>query len=172
MSSSRWDPWGDIVSLKEAMNNLLEESFVRPRSAGGGAPGTLGLAVDLFETPEEFILTASVPGVTPTDVTITVLGETIRISGHRPDVGEGRRSPEGGRWLIRERHSGAFDRMVSLPAAVRADEASADFENGVLTVTLPKAEQAKPRTITVRSGAGAGNREIDVQTGSAGESPG
>jgi HSP20 family protein len=170
MSSSRWDPWGDIVSLREAMNNLLEESFVRPRSAGSGTPGTLGLAVDLFETPEEFVLTASVPGVNPSEVTISVLGETVRISGFRPDLGEGQRNPEGSRWLIRERHFGAFDRTVSLPAPLRADEASADFENGVLTVTLPKAEQAKPRTITVRSGGGAGSREIDVRTGTGGES--
>src|SRR5215217_4695885 len=85
MSSSRWDPWGDIISLREAMNNLLEESFVRPRSGGGAAPGSLGLAVDLLETPSAFILTASVPGVKPSDVSITVLGDTLTIAGHRAE---------------------------------------------------------------------------------------
>lgn len=155
MSSSRWDPWGDIISLRDAMNNLLEESFVVPRAAGAPAPGTLGLAVDLLERPDAFVLTASVPGVRPADVSITVLGDTVTIAGQRDASRDSRREPEGSRWLIRERHFGTFDRSVKLPSHVKPDEATADFEDGVLTVTLPKAAAAKPRTITVRSGGAA-----------------
>jgi HSP20 family protein len=165
MSSSRWDPWGDIISLREAMSNLLEESFVRPRTAGGPATGSLGLAVDLLETPSVFVLTASVPGVKPTDVAITVLGDTVTIAGQRDEPRTDRGEPERNRWLIRERHFGNFDRSVKLPAAVKPDEATADFEDGVLTVVLPKADEAKPRTIAVRSiGNTAGAHEIDVQS--------
>ena len=165
MSSSRWDPWGDIVSLREAMNNLLEESFVRPRSANSPAAGSLGLAVDLLETPDAYVLTASVPGVKPGDVEITVLGDTLTISGRRADSPGDQRNPEGSRWLIRERHFGPFDRAVKLPSAVKADAATADFEDGVLTIGLPKADQAKPRSIAVRAvDPAATTREINVHT--------
>ncbi|MEA2512278.1 MAG: hypothetical protein QOJ59_1765 [Thermomicrobiales bacterium] len=165
MSSSRWDPWGDIISLREAMSNLLEESFVRPRSANPSPPGSLGLAVDLLETPEAFVLTASVPGVRPEDVAISVLGDTLTISGQRGESRRDAHEPEGSRWLIRERHFGTFDRSVKLPSATKAEDATADFEDGVLTITLPKADEAKARSITVRSaGAATGAREIDVET--------
>jgi HSP20 family protein len=171
MSSSRWDPWGDIISLREAMNNLLEESFVGPRPAGGSAGAALGLAVDLLETPTSFVLTASVPGVKPFDVSITVLGDTLTIAGQRTEVRDDRGESEGSRWLIRERHFGAFDRSVKLTSPVNADQATADFEDGVLTVVLPKTDEAKPRTIPVRTANGGGDiREIDVQaTSSLGE---
>jgi HSP20 family protein len=165
MSSSRWDPWGDIISLREAMSNLLEESFVRPRPGGSSSVGSLGLAVDLLETTSAFVLTASVPGVKPSDVEITVLGDTLTINGQRDEPRQSGGEPEGSRWLIRERHFGTFDRSVKLPAAVKSDEATADFEDGVLTVVLPKADEAKPRTIAVRtSGNSTGAHEIDVQS--------
>lgn len=164
MSISRWDPLGDIVSLREAMNNLLEESFVRPRP---GAPGTVaGLAVDVRETTDAFIVTASVPGVPAADVDITVLGDTLRIRGERQEDRE--ESGENGRWLLRERRFGAFERTVSLPSTVKSGEASADFKDGVLTVTLPKAEEAKPRSIPVRNATSstqaAEPTEIEVQS--------
>ncbi len=148
MSITRWDPWGDIVSLREAMNNLLEESFVRPRQ-GQGQPGApAGLALDVQETPDAFVVTASVPGVPAEEVDITVLGDTLRIRGERRD--ERSEEGQGGRWLLRERRFGAFERTVALPTTVKADAATADFKDGVLTVTLPKKELAKPRSIKVQ----------------------
>ncbi len=162
MSMSRWDPWGDIVSLREAMNNLLEESFVRPRTEGGTAAGSAaGLALDVRETADSFVVSASVPGVAPDDVDITVLGDTLRISGERRENREEQAGPQGGRWLIRERRYGAFERVVSLPSSVKPDAASAEFKDGVLTITLPKADEAKPRNIPVRSAAGQA-QAIDV----------
>jgi HSP20 family protein len=173
MSSSRWDPWGDIISLREAMTNLLEESFVRPRSPGASPPGGLGLAVDLLETPEAFVLTASVPGVRPGDVAISILGDTITIAGRRQETHNPHHDSDGSRWLIRERHFGNFDRDVRLPSPVDADVATADFEDGVLTITLPKTAEAKPRTIAVRStGNASESPEIAVETSLALESDG
>ena len=165
MSTGRWDPLNDIVSLREAMNNLLEESFVRPRGVTPGAPA--GLAVDVRETSDAFIVTASVPGVPAEAVDITVLGDTLRIRGERhddsSDAGAG-----GGRWLVRERRFGQFERTISLPSVVKSGAASAEFDNGVLTVTLPKAEEAKPRSIPVRSAsseqAASQPQEIEVQS--------
>jgi HSP20 family protein len=153
MSITRWDPWGDIVSLREAMNNLLEESFVRPHPGISGPGMASSLALDVKENPDTFVVTASVPGVPSSDIDITVLGDTLRIRGHRKEATD--ETGEGSRWLLRERRFGAFERTVSLPSTVDAEGAAADFENGVLTITLPKADIAKPRSIPVR-GSGAG----------------
>jgi HSP20 family protein len=151
MSTTRWDPWGDIVSLREAMNNLLEESFVRPRPGISGPGMASSLALDVRETPEKFVVTASVPGVPSSDIDITVLGDTLRIRGHRTEEHE--EATEGTRWLLRERRFGAFERTVSLPSTVDSEGADADFKDGVLTITLPKADIAKPRSIPVRGSA-------------------
>ena len=151
MSISRWDPLNDLVSLREAMNNLLEESFVRPRQGDAPTGRPAGLALDVKETPEAFVVTASVPGVGPEDIEMTVLGDTLRIRGERHEESENQ--GEQGRWLIRERRYGAFERTVSLPTTVKSDAAEAEFKDGVLTVTLPKAEEAKTRSIPVRGGA-------------------
>lgn len=154
MSMTRWDPWGDIVSLREAMNNLLEESFVRPPQ-GGGRPGMASsLALDVKESPDDYTVTASVPGVSPNDIDITILGDTLRIRGERKEAHE--EKGEGGRWLLRERRFGTFERTVSLPTTVKADQANADFKDGVLTITLPKADVARPRNIPVSGASSSG----------------
>jgi HSP20 family protein len=164
MSIQRWDPLRDIVSLREAMNNLLEESFVRPRA--GMVAMTGGMAIDLRETDQAYIVESVVAGAKPEDVEISVLGDTLRIAVEVRDESD----KEGEKWLLRERRFGRFERSLTLPAQVKADEASADFGNGILTVTLPKAEAARPRSIPVR-GAAPGQQvsvseptEIDVQS--------
>jgi HSP20 family protein len=167
VSITRWDPWGDIVSLREAMNNLLEESFVRPRPGISGPGMASSLALDVKETPDTFIITASVPGVPESDIDISILGDTLRIRGQRKEEVE--ETGEGSRWLLRERRFGSFERTVSLPMTVEADKATASFKDGVLTIELPKAEAARPRTIPVRAGAGGTSeqsqpQEIDIQT--------
>ncbi len=166
MSITRWDPWGDIVSLREAMNNLLEESFVRPRPGVSGPGMASSLALDVKETPDKFIVTASVPGVPESDIDIGILGDTLRIRGQRKEEIE--ETGEGSRWLLRERRFGSFERTVSLPMSVEAEKATASFKDGVLTIELPKAEAATPRTIPVRTGAGGTSdqsqpQEVDIQ---------
>ncbi|HUG13684.1 MAG TPA: Hsp20/alpha crystallin family protein [Thermomicrobiales bacterium] len=161
MSIQRWDPLREIVSLREAMNNLLEESFVRPRA--GMAAMTGGIPLDLRETDEAYVVETVVPGALPDAVTISVLGDTLRIAAEIRDDAQ----REGEKWLIRERRFGRFERSVTLPSAVKADEASADFSNGILKITLPKAEAARPRTIQVRMTGSRPPREepepIDVE---------
>jgi HSP20 family protein len=125
----------------------------------------VGLPVDVRETADGFVITASIPGVRPENVEISILGDTLRISGEQKEEIE-RREGEGeqGRWLIRERRSGAFQRTISLPSQVKADAAVADFRDGILTIALPKADAAKPRTIPVRAGNGGQSQAIDVET--------
>src|SRR5215211_5926174 len=174
MSITRWDPWGDIVSLREAMNNLLEESFVRPQPGTPGPGMASSLALDVKETPDSFMVTASVPGVPPSDIDITILGDTLRIRGQRKEETE--ETGEGNRWLLRERRFGAFERTVSLPSVVNTEGASADFKDGVLTITLPKADVAKPRSIPIKGAAqrdassGEG-RSTEVEIHTSGSQP-
>lgn len=168
MSISRWDPIGDLISLREAMNNLLEESYVRPR---GGAGQRGSLALDVRETPDSFVITTAVPGVRPDDVDITVLGDTLTIRAEHREESEQERG-QGHRWLLKERRYGTFERAVTLPTTVKADQATADFKDGILTITLPKAEEAKPRAIKVRGGGtsarGAVTSEAQSQSGGQG----
>lgn len=167
MSIQRWDPWRDIVSLREAMNSLLEESFVRPRA---GVTGSGGMALDLREKDDSYIVEATIPGAKPDDVDISVLGDTLRITAEVKDQTEN----SGEKWLVRERRYGHFERAVTLPTSVKADQAKAEFNDGVLTITLPKAEEARPRSIPVRAGAQSGQQpqEIEVEAnGQTNQSP-
>lgn len=175
MSITRWDPFRDMMSLREAMANLLEESYVAPRA---GQQATVGaLAVNMKETPDAFIVTAALPGVKPEDVDISVLGETLRIQAETKEEHEQSQdgNAENGRWIVRERRHGMMQRVLTLPAQVKADQAQADFEHGVLHLTLPKAEAAKPRSIkisahgaidsTATQASGGANQPKEVSAG-------
>ncbi|RIK45297.1 MAG: heat-shock protein Hsp20 [Chloroflexi bacterium] len=159
MSIQRWDPWRDIVSLREAMNSLLEESFVRPRAGG---VTTVGMPLDLRENDNAYVVETVLPGARPEDVDISVLGDSLRISAEVRDEGE----RSGEKWLVRERRYGRFERTITLPTHVKADQATADFRDGILTVTLPKADAARPRSIPVRAGSTATDKAIDVTASS------
>jgi len=148
MSITRWDPWGEAVSLRQAMDSLLQESIVRPR-AGSGGTTAVTLALDIEERGDDFVITTPIPGMKPENVEISVLGDTLRIQAERRD--ELRDEGDGKRWLLREQHFGAFERTVTLPSAVKADQANAEFTDGVLTITLPKAEQTKERRIPIQA---------------------
>ncbi len=149
MAIEGWNPFQEAISLREAMNSLLQDSFVRP----GGAPAQAShtpLALDVSETEHEFVVKASLPGVKPDDVQITVHGDTLTIRGESKADEE----RKGEHWHLRERRLGTFQRAVSLATPVNSEKAQAQFEHGVLTLTLPKAESAKPRQIKIGSGSG------------------
>lgn len=167
MSTTRWDPWGEMVSLRDAMDRLMAESFVRPRGQGGGA--TVGsLALDVCEEGDNFVITAPVPGVSPDDVEITALGDTVRIHGERRE--DRKEGGEGQRWLMREQRFGSFERMIRLPSPVSADAANAEFKDGILTITLPKTEQAKERRIPVQGSRSTHPaQEVPIGAGGAGK---
>jgi len=150
-----------MVSLRDAMDRLLSESFVRPRGQGGGET-TGSLAVDVREAGDNFVVSAPVPGIAPDDIEITVLGDTVRIRGERRE--ERQEGGEGDRWLVREQHFGSFERMVRLPSPVKADAANAEFKDGILKITLPKTEEAKERRVPVRGGQQSGQgQEVAVE---------
>jgi HSP20 family protein len=168
MSIQRWDPFRDIVSLRDAMNTLMEESFVRPRA--GMIAMTGGMAIDLRETDQAYIIETIVAGAKPEDVDISVLGDTLRIAAEVHDSASEDGERHGEKWLLRERRFGRFERSLTLPSQVKADEATADFADGILTITLPKAEAARPRSIQVRGATrqeATQPQEIDVESHAA-----
>lgn len=148
MAMERWDPFRDIVSLREAMDRLIQESFVRPagsllQSSRGGFP------LDVMEKDNSYEVRASLPGIKPEDVQITVQGNTVTIRGETG--AEQERKDEN--WIVRERRSGAYFRSFTLPSEVDSSKAAARYENGVLVLELPKAEAAQPRRIQVNAGS-------------------
>ena len=143
----RWEPWSDLVSLRDAMDRLFEESFVRPR-AGWLAPlSDGGLAVDMYETDDEVVVKTAVPGVKSEDIDVSITGDVLTIKGETKTE----EKVERANYIRQERRYGAFSRSLSLPSTVVADKATAEFENGMLTLTLPKAEEVKPKTIQVKA---------------------
>jgi HSP20 family protein len=143
----RWDPVRDMMSLREAMDRLFEESFVHPRGVLAPVEGAATLALDVFESDDDVTVRASIPGVNPDDIDISVTGDVLTIKGETSEE----REEKQGNYHLRERRYGAFQRSVNLPAPVNTDKAEAEFKNGVLTLTLPKVEEVKPKSIKIRA---------------------
>lgn len=139
--------FGDLLSLRQAMDRLFEESFVNPATWQFGE-GQL-VPVDVYGTADEVVVQANLPGVKPEEVDITVEGNTLSISGDTSSMIPAR---EG--LLLQEIRRGRFIRTLTLPAGLEADKATATFEDGILTLRIPKAEQVKPRQIKITTGDG------------------
>ncbi len=146
MSISRWEPFKDFMTLRQAMDRLFEDSIVRPARFLGEGPGRVTLPLDVYETRDTIIVRASLPGVKPEDVDVTMEGNTLTIRG------EIKAPPEEGTYLLQEQRYGPFSRSLELGTAIQPEKAEASFHNGVLTLTIPKAEEAKPRVIKVKTG--------------------
>ena len=143
----RWEPWSDLMSLREAMDQLFAESFVRPR-AGRMAPlGAKTLAVDMYETDDDVVVKTAVPGIKSEDINVSITGDVLTIRGET----KAEEKVEKASYIRQERRYGAFSRSLTLPSTVVADKATAEFENGVLILTLPKAEDVRPKTIKIKA---------------------
>ncbi|MGE5251740.1 MAG: Hsp20/alpha crystallin family protein [Bacteroidota bacterium] len=139
----RWEPARDMMTLREAMDRLFDDAFTRPLSLSG-QPGVP--AIDMYQTNDEVVVKAAIPGFKAEDVQINVTGDVLSIRG------EMRQEQETGEkaWQMREQRWGAFERSVALPTQVVAGSAKAEFEDGMLTITLPKAEESRPKTISIK----------------------
>ena len=146
MSMVHWEPFKDLMTLREAMDRLFEESYVRPGSRWAPSDeGYCQLALDAYATDEELVIIAAVPGIDPEAVEITIEGDTLTIRG------EIATPLENVDYILQERPCGKFQRTLHLNVAVQADKAEATFERGVLTLVIPKQEEVKPRTIKVQA---------------------
>ena len=144
MSMIRWEPFRDLMTLREAMNRLFEDSYVRSGPAWTATgESRCELPVNAYSTDEELVITANVPGMNPGDVEISIEGDTLTIKGELTGP------IDNVDYLIQERPHGRFVRTLRLNIPVQADKAEASFDKGVLTLMLPKQEEIKPRTIKV-----------------------
>jgi HSP20 family protein len=143
----RWQPMGGMVTLRDAMDRLFDEAFTRPYGLAEAWRGAGAPSVDMYETENDVVIKASVPGMKADDVQINVTGDMLTIKGEIKEKSELKEKA----YHIREQRWGSFERSIALPTIVLAEKAKAEFEDGVLTVTLPKAEEVKPKTITVKA---------------------
>jgi HSP20 family protein len=134
----------DFMSLHEAMDRLFNESVVPSQ---GTDNGSIALPVNVREEKDGYVITAALPGVRPEDVQIEATSNAITISGETSDE----REVDEGEYVRRERRFGRFFRMLELPVEINADGAEASFENGVLTLRVPKSEATKPKQVRVNS---------------------
>ena len=142
----RWEPAREMMTLREAMDRLFDDSFTRPLSGRDGWTMSTP-AIDMYQTENDVIVKASVPGIKADEVQINITGDVLTLKGEVKQEEE--RNDKA--WHIREHRFGSFERSVALPTAVKTDKAEAVFEHGVLTITLPKADEVKPKTINIKA---------------------
>jgi HSP20 family protein len=135
----------EMMTLREAMDRLFDDAFTRPLNIRDG--GWTSPAVDMYQTDDEVVVRVALPGFKADEVQINVTGDVLHLRGEMQQQEEKKERA----WHIREQRWGSFERSIPLPTDVTADRAAADFENGILTITLPKAEEVKPKTITVKT---------------------
>jgi HSP20 family protein len=152
-------PFGqDFVQLRQAMQELLQDSFVP--SGGSRYPWGVGartmarpLPLDVYATPDEAVVIAAVPGMSPEHLEITYADNTLTLSGAMPSAAESEQG-QNATWYLRELWSGQFQRTVTLPFEVDPAQSKATWEHGIVRITLPKADWAKPHKIAIRTGSG------------------
>ena len=142
MAITRWDPMQEMLPLREAMNRLFEASEVAPSGLMGAASP---VAFDVYTDNDNYVIEAALPGLNPDAVNVEVLGNRVTISGEYPAT------PEGRQYLVRERPTGRFQRIVTLPTEADASKAQGSCEHGVLRLTVPKAEHAKPKRLALNN---------------------
>lgn len=144
----RWSPFGDIDRVWDEMDRLLGESF--PRVRPSGRMGTFRPAMDLYDKGEELYFKAVIPGARPEDIELSVEQNTLTIRG-RFGYTLTEDESKGTTWYRREIGSGQFAESVTLPVPIDSEKAEAHFEDGILTLKLPKAEQARTKRIPVKA---------------------
>lgn len=139
-----WDPFGNWMTPLRAGNRLRPGRALRALAKEGLCSF---LSLDMFETDDDIVVKATLPGVKPDDIKITALGNTVTIQGET----KAEEDVEEGNYIHRERRFGSFSRTVTLPQDVDADTADATFEDGVLTLSFPKPEETKAKTVQVKA---------------------
>jgi HSP20 family protein len=139
----RWEPFRDMMTLRDAMDRMFEERFVRPPMPFGWGEGYL--AVDIYETEDNVVVKTAIPGVKAEEIAVSVTGDTLTVKAESKEEEEIQRE----NYLRRERRFGSYCRSVTLPGGLETEKAEADYSDGVLTLIFPKAEEVKPKSIKV-----------------------
>jgi HSP20 family protein len=145
----RWNPVRELLTLREAMDQAFNALPFRSMDPFGRPTP---LPIDAYMTDEALVLIADVPGLKPEDLSVTLEGDTVTIRG------EIKPAAEKGSYLLRERLFGRFERTLTVNTPIEPNNVEATFENGVLTLTLPRAAEVRPRQITVKASNGGHNQ--------------
>lgn len=137
-----FDPFKEMMSMRSMFDDMFDNMLSRHE---GWRFGDV-LPVDMYQTKDDVVVKATMPGIKPTDISVSVTNQVLTIRG---EVKEEKISDDS-TYHLRERRIGNYTRSVQLPVPVVSDRARAEFEDGILTLTLPKAEEVKPKTITVK----------------------
>jgi len=147
MVMQRWDPFRELRSMDDTMNRLWRGFGGRPE----GSTEDWNIALDVVQRPDEIVVKASIPGVKPETVDLAIEDNILTLRADRkPDFND-----EKSIYLIQERPTGSFYRALRLPETVNADKVQSAYENGVLTITLPVAEEKKKKQIKIQIGSGS-----------------
>ena len=150
---SRWDPFREMMTMRQAMDRLIENSI-----SEGTSTQEWGLPLDVVEDENDYTIKASIPGVKPDDLDITFDKGMLTIRGELKDESESTK----GQYHLRERRYGTFTRSISIPTSVKPDEIQANYNDGILTLKMPKAEDVKPKRIPIKSSEG--NKVIEAKS--------
>ena len=162
----RWSPISDLMSLHSAMDRLFGDTFGVPgQSRTVGAVGEGYLPLDIYQTDKEWVIRASVPGVDPSTVDVTFDGGQISIKGEIKPPADAKSE----NFWLRENFYGKFSRQVTLPEDAVGDQAKAQFLNGVLTLTVPKVQPAKPKSVKIPISGGTSTNNEPRQLETAGK---
>ena len=145
MGLTQWNPVREMFTLSEAMDRAFEQALGLRGGNGNGSTYFATLPLDAYTTDDEIVVTAAVPGVDPDDVSITIEGESLTIEGEVPA------RLSNVTYQFTERFHGKFRRTLHLNVPIEEDNVEATFENGILTLVLPKAEEVKPKRIAVKA---------------------
>lgn len=144
MALTPWEPFEGLTPLRDAMNRLLEESFIGPRGHG---PFGRTFPLDVRETDTAYIVEAALPGIKPEQMQVTALDDTLTI---RATATHEKQGEQAGTYVRQERYEGQVVRSVTLPGPINREQITAIYEHGVLTLQVPKAQEARGRTITIQ----------------------
>jgi HSP20 family protein len=142
---TRWEPFRDVRRMHDMLDRIMDQAVLDWSPEGVPYQGII--PIDVYQTDNDIVITATAPGIKPDDLDISVTADSVTIHG---EVGE-EHEEEGRRYHVRERRYGSFARSIALPTTIDADKTQAEFENGILTLTLPKVEEVKPKSIKVKA---------------------
>lgn len=145
MAIVRWEPLRDLLTTQDRFNRLLNETFSHVFGDEGVSARAWAPAIDIFETDDNLVLKAELPGVDPKDVELRVEDSTLYLKGQRKFEHEVKEE----NYHRQERSYGSFSRTFAMPSGIDADRVKAEYKDGLLTLTMPKREEAKPKTIKI-----------------------
>jgi len=145
MNIVRWDPFRDPITLRESMNRLFKETFGPITEKSEMKGDSWAPSVDIYETDDELILTAEIPGLDEKDIEIQIEDNTLSLKGERQFAKETKEE----NYCRVERSYGSFCRSFSLPGHIDQEKIKADHENGILKIIMPKKKELKPKTIKI-----------------------